>query len=182
MNGRTALIIGIVLVMFFAVGSGQYAYSSPLGVTENSELFVPDYQEPQQGTTFNPWTSFLRVILGLAIVIGLVFLLRKMTSKTSSFLPQGKYISLVDGVSLGTSKGLYLAKLENKYFLLGVTDHQISLIEQFENEELSETIEFDSSLGEQPSLQNQEFQHFLHQQLDRLKRISSFDWKGRSGR
>lgn len=173
---ETALIVWVIILI---LGMTCNAFASNQG---NQEL-VPPYNEPVQNSSFNPWVSFFRVVLGLIIVISLIFWFRKMASKSSNLLPQGRYISLVDGVGLSSNKAIYLVRLGDKCFLLGVTEQQISLLNQFESQDLEQLTELDlSQRGSLPNIPGQDFQNFLSQQIERLKKISSPERKGKNGR
>ncbi|HHV71312.1 MAG TPA: flagellar biosynthetic protein FliO [Clostridia bacterium] len=166
----------VVLVFIICIGGFNEVYANPQADTGsiNTES-LPVYQDPQPISSISPLTSFFRVILGLGIVLLLIYWLRKMLKKRGNLFFQGRYLSLIDGVNLGPNKGVYLAKLDDKFFLLGVTEYQINLLSQFEEEELSQIIDSISFSDERRTdLSGQEFQSFFQQQLERLKKISKY--------
>lgn len=85
---------------------------------------------------------FLKMLVGLVIVLGLaVFLIRYLLPKTRLGRRKGnQWMVLVDRLSIEPRKGVYLVKILERYFVLGITEQSVNLITELSKSE-GETIE-----------------------------------------
>ncbi|MFH0765914.1 MAG: flagellar biosynthetic protein FliO [Calditrichota bacterium] len=84
---------------------------------------------PETGVS---WWQLVKVILALALVLGLVivtiFALKRLQAKSPA---KGGGIEPLGGLALGPRRSLQLIKAGNRVFLIGVTDHHLSRIAEF---------------------------------------------------
>jgi flagellar protein FliO/FliZ len=78
----------------------------------------------------------LRVVVSLGVVIGAIwFVQRRMSRGGGRIKRAGKPMSVVARQSLGPKASVAVVEFAGKRFLLGVTEHGISVLDNAENEE-----------------------------------------------
>ena len=123
-------------------------------VTENTVITTTDETKlpittPSGGTnvsgshsTVNGIWVFLRMILVLAIVLGLIWFVFKMMKKSS--LPGGgednPFMRKVSSVTLGPGKSVQIITLIDKAYMVGVSDDSVNLISEIKDKELIEAM------------------------------------------
>jgi flagellar biogenesis protein FliO len=79
-------------------------------------------------------------------------------------------MTIRDTVPLGANKSLHMVEVNNKILLLGVTDHNIVCLQEYDDEALLTELRRLNDHGENnppPS-----FQNIFHQQIDALQRLT----------
>lgn len=71
-------------------------------------------------------------------VLGLCFWTTKKIGKGAVHARQATYMKIVDQLALGQDRMLVTVQMSGKYFLLGVTPSQITLVRELKEEELLE--------------------------------------------
>ena len=80
---------------------------------------------------------FIRMIVVLAIVCGLIYLVLRFVKKTTGTVETNdQFLRRVSSISLGAGKSVQVVSLMDKAWILGVTDSQINLIAPVEDTEL----------------------------------------------
>ncbi|MEM5948649.1 flagellar biosynthetic protein FliO [Spirochaetia bacterium 38H-sp] len=94
---------------------------------------------------FSIWDA-MRMILVLAVVLGMIYALFFFLRKTSTkgFL-ENEIIKIIDTKVLASNKTLYVIKLEELFFLIGVSDSSISLISEISDKDTKDRLELISS-------------------------------------
>ena len=79
----------------------------------------------------------LGAILALAFVLFLAwFCLRFLNRRIPGFGGGGgRMITVLDRVNLGKNNGLFLVRVEDKVFLIGMSEHAVSTIREFDDPE-----------------------------------------------
>lgn len=112
------------------------------------------------GASFNAgvgWGQFIRVLLALALVLGLIWLTRALLKRLMSRRTDRQgVLSPVGGMSLGQRRALQLVQFADKVYLLGVTDHHISRIAEISDPEVIRSLTRHNS-GRKGSLFHQLF-------------------------
>ena len=108
-------------------------------VNPNDPVNIPEYPEPETTALPSMAVLFFKIILCLGVIViltyGLIRLLRKQFKTTGS-----TWINIVDQISLGPNRGLFLANIAGKIVALGITDHQIVKIMEIDDPEIIEQI------------------------------------------
>ncbi|MFD1067561.1 flagellar biosynthetic protein FliO [Oceanobacillus locisalsi] len=81
--------------------------------------------------------QIVRLVIGLALVLGLVYIVLKFLGKKNGFNQQPGILRNVSGVSVGSNKSVQIIQAGNKYYLIGVGDN-VELLEEIND---SETLE-----------------------------------------
>jgi len=124
------------------------------------------YQEPQQPQTpfFSTWPSVFSLLATFLVVLALAYLTsRLVANKKWSAGGSGKIISCL---SFGSGRGVYLVEFIGRYWILGVTEHNINLLKELSGDGEIEKI------TEPPAKLNEPFDLIFKRQLSLLQQIS----------
>jgi flagellar protein FliO/FliZ len=109
---------------------------------------------PEEPSAFSVMAGFLQMLASLGIVIGLIFVVRRLLSHfQNGGAGRGtapRHVRVVESRFLGPKKSLILVEVGGEYLLLGSTGEGINLIKQIDMIENIEVIE-DLSVGGKPS-------------------------------
>jgi flagellar biosynthetic protein FliO len=77
-------------------------------------------------------TLAARLAIALLIVLGLLYLCTRILQGTQEWLPAARQrkITLLETHSLGPRRALYLVRVGHQQFLLGATEHNLTLISE----------------------------------------------------
>jgi flagellar biogenesis protein FliO len=133
-----ATVLVLVLVICQTAAASEAAQKLP-----TDTLDQPGASVNVTTDQFSPGRLLLKMLLGLAAVLVLLFLIGKMVAGRFG-LPPGtaRYLAVLDTLSLGPGKGLMIVKAGQKYYLLGMGGERISLLTELTIDDLA------SSLGE----------------------------------
>jgi len=126
-----------------------------------------EYQEPQQPQTpfFSTWSSVFSLLATFFVVLALAYLTSRLVANKLKWSAEsgGKIISCL---SFGAGRGVYLVEFAGRYWILGVTEHNINLLK-----ELSDDGEIEK-FKESPVNLNESFDFIFKRQLSSLQQIS----------
>lgn len=167
---RTIILITVLFVVCAGVStiaqtgapSQEQAKEQPVkSAGENTQTVMPEQQMP-----FNDSYSFLKSLMALCFVLGLIFLatyaFKKITGlKTHGFggLGRGRVaIHPVTSMPLGDKKYLSIVEIQGKHYFLGITQNSINLLAELQletdNEPATENESFPSILDQARQLLN----------------------------
>lgn len=106
--------------------------------------------------------SFLKIIIAIPIVILLAYISLRMGNKLLAKGYDGKNIKIIERINLSNKAALYIAKISDEYFLLGVSDQNITLLK-----ELTDIKEL-KNIEKNPI----SFEHTLLKNLNRMRKKS----------
>lgn len=161
---RWARILGIKLCMLASL---------TMAVTAQGETGYLTYREPAanaSGSSLSTFSYIFSLLLTFAIVVGLAYLTSKYLSRRLTPAMQSNNMLIRDVVSLGTNKALYLVEIGNRVFLLGVTDHNITSLQEFTDEKFIADLRTkgDAFSGKIPA----NFPNIFQQQIEALQRMT----------
>lgn len=94
------------------------------------------YQDTAKAETPSVFWIIVQMILALGLIIVLAWgAIQFLGSRINSRL-QGQWIRVLDEVILGQNRGIVAVEIGGRVFLLGVTDHQISMLTELDDEQL----------------------------------------------
>lgn len=94
-----------------------------------------DYQDPEAYSLPGIGSLLLRFIVSLAVVVILAFVVVRLLQR-KVFIPKtGTWLRVIDQAAIGPNKGLLLAEVCGKFYVFGVTDHDISKLLEIEDPE-----------------------------------------------
>ena len=150
-----------------------YIFSLPLygAAQENSTEYLK-YQEPQSQVSATSWLSTITYVISLLATFAAVICLAFFTSQ---FLGKrlGKFSSnhgnkVIATLPLGNNRAIYVVEVAGKFLVLGVTDQNITLLQEITNEAEIEKMYLQ---GHSNSEQDQ-FQNVFQRHLASLQQIS----------
>ncbi|MGI6597720.1 MAG: FliO/MopB family protein [bacterium] len=129
------------------------------------------------GSAFSPGRLLLKMILGLAGVLFLLFLLGRILSGRLG-LPAGsaRYLSVLDSLPLGSGKGLIIIQVGKKHYLLGIGGERIDMLTELEETDLvasAENLSFAGVLTQAQGTRQSNWQQtteLIQRQIMRLRR------------
>ncbi|MFD1450504.1 flagellar biosynthetic protein FliO [Oceanobacillus sojae] len=104
-------------------------------ILENDSGFLI---EDDSSNTSMGW-QIVRLIVGLALVLGLVYIVLKLLGKRNGFNQQPGLLRNVGGVSVGANKSVQIIRVGNRYYLIGVGDN-VELLEEIDDPETIEQL------------------------------------------
>lgn len=93
--------------------------------------------------------SLILSIIGIILVLFLTYYGTRWLSTKTSLSLNSKYMKIVDKIILGQNKFLAIAEINNKYYLLSITEKNISILKELEElniipEEEASSVDFSS--------------------------------------
>lgn len=103
-------------------------------MNNNNEFLVED----EASNSSMGW-QVVRLVIGLALVLGLVYVVLKFLGKRNGFNQQPGLLRNVGGVSVGANKSVQIIRAGSKYYLIGVGDN-VELLEEIDDPETIEQL------------------------------------------
>jgi len=130
MKPRTSRILiilaGIVLIALCVLSPDGVAQALPME-SEQQEVQL-DYQEQQKLETPSVFWMVVQTILALGFVLLLAWGVFRLFGRNMRTRLQGRYMRVLDEISLGPNRGIVVVEVGGKAFIIGITDHQISML------------------------------------------------------
>ncbi|MDR4505519.1 MAG: flagellar biosynthetic protein FliO [Candidatus Scalindua sp.] len=134
-NWMTMAVLTFILLSVFL--SFTKAQNITLAGENDSSLFLRDTNKKETPGTVPMYTKIISSLLVLiAIIIAVVFVLRKNYGFKTSIGRGKRYLQVLDHQTLGVKKSIFLVKIPGKHLLLGVTNERVGLIAEVANEDL----------------------------------------------
>jgi flagellar protein FliO/FliZ len=148
----TATVIVGACLLAFASPAGAYSPSLKTG-SESTRLNLTTSTASSAHTSSSGGASIVRTIVGLAIVIaviwGLAWILKQVKAgKDGGSNPSSAGLASIGSLTLGSGRTVHLVRAGNDFVLLGATEHGLSPIHRYTEEEAREAGLF---TDEQPS-------------------------------
>ncbi len=97
------------------------------------------------------WT-FLLAIVGAVLVIYLSYVFSKYMAKGMNKLGSAKYIDVIDRMILGQDKSLAIIQIGEKYYLISMTNSNISMMKEILPEDLMEINNLEEKISTSKSI------------------------------
>jgi len=157
-RGRTIFLCVVMLLLLplpalQAQDSTDSAAGRPARPAEESLLILDTGEEPegsesdevQGGPLVSSW-DFLRMVLILAAVVGLIYLIFWLLKRgLRRQLPQNDLIRLLGTRNLSGNRALHLVEMGKQVFLVGSAEGSISLISEIQDRETLDSIALERS-------------------------------------
>jgi len=129
-----------------------------------------------QTSELNSWSEllwrFITFIFIFVFIIVIAYITTKFIGKKSMLFTTGKNLKIVDRISLGLDKSLYIIRLEDYFYLIAVAKQNIEFIDKLSKDEIDissdGTEDFHSSAPFQPK-----FDSYLRKYFTRKKGVSA---------
>lgn len=83
---------------------------------------------------------FFKLVVSLVIITGLAYLVMRLMRKNMRVLSRTENIKVLDHYAFSLNKGIYITQIAGQVCVLGVTDHNISLITEINDKDLAEQL------------------------------------------
>lgn len=144
--------------------------TSALANAENGYLTYTEPAANSTATSLSTISYVFSLLLTFAIVVGLAYFTSKFLSQRLSPTMQSRMVRIHDIAALGPNKSLYLVEIGNRIFLLGVTEHNITYLQEFTDEQfITELRAKNSDFTGQTA---PAFQNVFQQQIDTLQQMA----------
>jgi len=107
----------------------------------------------------------LRVLLSLAAVVGLLWFLQRRITKGTRSTGVTKLVNVVARQGLAQKASVVVIDVEGKRFLLGVTEHSVTVLDATERAVVDTAAAFESALGDESALVEAAATPSAHKQL-----------------
>lgn len=161
---------GFLPLLFLFAFIGCIFFTGTTYGAENSKEYL-QYQEPQ-APTYTSWLSTVAYVVSLlvtfALVIGLAYFASRFLGQRMGGATLNNNGKVVSYISLGQNKGIYVIDVLGRIFILGVTEHSMTVLK-----EITDTIEIEKIRAENifEGSSNQ-FDQVLQKQLVYLQQLS----------
>ena len=122
----TRIIIGTLLVVLCLLSPVIETQAIPMESEQQSVQL--DYQEPQETEAPSVFWMVIQTILALCLILALAWGMIRLFGGRMRGRLQGRYIRVLDEVTLGPNRGVAVVEIGGKALIVGVTDHQISML------------------------------------------------------
>lgn len=144
------------------------SYGSALAAEADNNYLV--YQEPQ--ATQASWLSTVAYIISLfvtfAVVIGLAYFSSRFLGQRMGRLSAGTDNKILATLALGANRAVHVVEIAGKVLVLGVTDHNIVLLQEIADENEIEKLKQHQTA----SVPSSNFETILESQLSSLRNMS----------
>jgi flagellar protein FliO/FliZ len=166
MDKRRCQILFRIFLIIFCIG--MFFVVQVYGAESNGEYL--QYQEPKP-TTAVSWYSTISYIFSLVItfafVIGLAYFASRFLGKKLGGLSANGSSRIINVLSFGTNRGVYTVEIAGKFLVLGVTDHNITILQEITDSEEIEKLKI-----EQVTVPKGQFDSIFQRQLASLQQLS----------
>lgn len=130
-------IIAVILVASICL------LSAPVGVygvpMESEQQKVQlDYQETQKIETPSVFWMVVQMILALCLILVLAWGMIRIFGGNLRGRTQGRHMRVLDEINLGPNRGMVVVEVGGKVFIVGITDHQISMLGELDDKGIIE--------------------------------------------
>ncbi len=155
-----------LFLLLFCIG---IFFSGQVYAVESNGDYL-QYQEPKP-TTSTSWLSMVSYVLSLLItfaaVIGLAYFASRFLGKKLGSLSASGSSRVINTLSFGANRAVYIVEIAGKFLVLGVTDHTITVLQEITNPE-----EIEKMKAEQSTAAINQFDTIFQKQLASLQRFS----------
>ncbi len=142
------IVFAALLLAPLASLSAQ-AEPAPVAPQGEEALVIPGGETPREAPASGPLVSFwdfVRMLLVLAAVVGVIYLLFYLLKKGfRRQLPQNDLIRVLGSRTLSGNRALHLVELGRSVFLVGAAESGISLISEIKDQETLDRIRIESA-------------------------------------
>ena len=147
---------------------GIFFVGQVYGAEPNGEYL--QYQEPKPAAAVS-WYSTISYIFSLiitfAFVIGLAYFASRFLGKKLGGLSANGSSRIINVLSFGTNRAVYTVEVAGKFLVLGVTDHNITVLQ-----EITDSKEIEKLKSEQVTVPKDQFENVFQRQLASLQQLT----------
>lgn len=166
---RTYIVILIAIILLFS-------FSLNAGAVNDIEELNNELNKQQTNQTYSDgkiWLDFLKLIAVLGLIVLVAWSIIKIFGQQISNRTQGTWISVVDEVTLGPSRGIVICEVGEKLYAIGITDHNINLLFEINNPKLLEEISLNQSSDDITATKNKDIRAYITKLFSGKKPLTS---------
>jgi len=138
----TRIIAVILLASICLLSPAVAVYAVPME-SEQQEVQL-DYQETQKIETPNVFWMVVQMILALCLILVLAWGMIRIFGGNLRGRTQGRYMRVLDEINLGPNRGVAVVEVGGKVFIVGITDHQLSMLGELDDKDIIEDMRMTS--------------------------------------
>lgn len=156
------MIIGMILLLILVIIAPVVVAADSTG--EYLKVQNPQYASP---SGFSVFAYVLSLLFTFGVVLALAYFTSRFWGGKLNQLTKNNNNKVLRTLSLGPHRAVHVVEIVGEYFVLGVTDHNITLLHKITSQEQIEQLKAQDMLAEVTK-----FELVLRQQLNSLKDMS----------
>ncbi|NLK51768.1 MAG: FliO/MopB family protein [Syntrophomonadaceae bacterium] len=136
--------LAVILGLLIWGGCGSIALAVPFD--EGQPVNLPEYSEPAVQEAPGLGGLFFRIVLSLAVIVLLSYFLIRLISNRFK-ISTSEWVNVLDHLSLGPNRSIFLIDVAGKVLVLGITDHSMVKIMEIEDEMLIAEMRLNSTFN-----------------------------------
>lgn len=172
LSKKKSVFVMLVLVVFVFCVAPVSLVQAAQEIPSQSGGYLSNYQDTTSQPTQSSWLSTVAYLISLfivfAFVVGLAYFASRFLGKKIGAANLSKSSKVLESLQLGTNQALYVVEIAGEILLIGVTDHNITLLNKVTDEleigKLRSQADF--------NLTNESFNHMFENQLVSLEQMA----------
>lgn len=141
------------------------------GEEESSPDFSASIENESSGTSMT-W-FFVKVLLGLGVILGAIWLISKVVERSGMAATGNEMMGIRSTLTLGRNQYLQIVQIGPRYFMLGVTDNNITKLDEITDADTIDALKLHEEEGA-----DQEGPQGFSEVISNLIGTNNHDFKG----
>lgn len=134
-SNKLAIIVLLLFICLFSVEIENKVFAAE----EGKDWFTNGSNNKTSPINFDGYTKMASTLLiVLALMIGTVYVIKRKYGIKTNIGRGRKRLHVIDHISLGVKKTVFLVKVPGKHLLIGATNERIELITEIANEDIGD--------------------------------------------
>lgn len=160
MNNKSKLFMFFLLTMIMLIFGSLQA---------NAQPDYLQYSQPEQVSQPNLFWELIKVVVSLALVLGVAYLIFQFLGKRNSLFMRGEFIKIVETTFIASNKSIAIVEVGNRFLILGLAEQNITLLTEITDNQIIDLLKEKS----QKNFQNQPADSFANYLGDFLGKFNS---------
>lgn len=130
--------IALLVLMAFMIAAFAVQPAQAVTMKSESQKVQLQYEKPQTDPAPSVFWMIIQMLLALGLIVFLAWGFIQVLGRKMNTKAQGRWIRVVDEVVVGQNKGIMALEIGGRAFLIGVTDHHISMLLELDDQKLVE--------------------------------------------
>lgn len=174
MQIRKYLLIGSLSILFFLCAEPVSLVQAAQETTNQAGGYLSAYQdsttvvEPTKSSWLSTFAYLISLLMVFTFVIGLAYFASRFLGKKFGSANLSKSAKVLESLPLGNNRALYVIEIAGEVLLIGVTDHNITLLNKITDELEIGKLRSQESIG----FSNENFNTMFERQLVSLEQMA----------
>jgi len=107
--------------------------TAPFAYAVSGQLNLNRSGEPQVAPPPSMFWLFIKLIISLAVIVGLTYLTVRVVRRNLTYSSAGEFIRVLDQHAFAMNKGVYITEVAGRVYVMGVTDHNINILSEIDD-------------------------------------------------